>query len=138
MTLMQLTLETAIKEAGELEDVRISKEDALYILSILKKYETINETIQIKEPECCKNCKSMEQLNETGWYCHMNSILPENQQTDISTASVNPDEKPSWCPITKINDQISKLDLAKRENVNMLMKGLSVLFENEHMLDFTK
>lgn len=44
MTLLELTLETAIREAGEFKDVRLSKEDAEYILSLLKEQEKrINE-----------------------------------------------------------------------------------------------
>ena len=39
MTLLELTLETAIREAGEFKDVRLSKEDAKYILSLLKEQE---------------------------------------------------------------------------------------------------
>ena len=43
MTLLELTLETAIKEAGEFKDVRLSKEDAEFVLSLLKEQETIFE-----------------------------------------------------------------------------------------------
>ena len=44
MTLIELTLKTAISEAGEFKDVRLSKEDAEYLLSLLKKQEKrINE-----------------------------------------------------------------------------------------------
>ena len=41
MTLLELTFETAIKEAGEFEDVRLSKEDAEYILTLLKEQEAV-------------------------------------------------------------------------------------------------
>lgn len=39
MTLIELTLSTAIKEAGEYGDVRLSKEDAEHILKLLKDQE---------------------------------------------------------------------------------------------------
>lgn len=45
MTLLELTLETAINEAGEFKDVRLSKEDAEHILSMLKEQEPIKPTI---------------------------------------------------------------------------------------------
>ena len=37
MTIIELKLSTAIKEAGDIEDVRLMKEDAEYILGLLKK-----------------------------------------------------------------------------------------------------
>jgi hypothetical protein len=62
LTLLELTLETAIKEAGEFKDVRLLKEDAECILALLKEQEAV-------EPECqiifdvpyyfCGNCKTM-------------------------------------------------------------------------------
>lgn len=39
MTLLELTLEAAIKEAGEFKDVRLSKKDAEYMLALLKEQE---------------------------------------------------------------------------------------------------
>lgn len=39
MTLLELTLGTAIREAGEFKDVHLSKEDVEYILSLLKEQE---------------------------------------------------------------------------------------------------
>lgn len=41
MTLLELTLETAINEAGEFKDVRLSKEDAACILALLKEQEAV-------------------------------------------------------------------------------------------------
>ena len=138
MTLAQLNIEAAIKEAGDTNNVIISKEDAVYILDILKKYEIQNETVQLKEPSCCKECKSIGLIGGANWYCHMSAILPDNPQMDISTIYVNPEEKPSWCPISNTNDKLSKLNPKEKENVNMLIKGLSVLFGSENMLDATK
>lgn len=44
MTLLELTLETAIREAGEFKDIRLSKEDAEEIIALLKEQEKrINE-----------------------------------------------------------------------------------------------
>lgn len=41
MTILELKLSTAIKEAGDIEDVRLSKEDAAYILGLLKEQEPL-------------------------------------------------------------------------------------------------
>ena len=53
MTLLELTLETAINEAGEFKDVRLSKEDAACILALLKEHEprvlTLNEAAADQE-----------------------------------------------------------------------------------------
>ena len=45
MTLLELTLETAIREAGEFKDIRLSKEDAEEIIALLKEQEARELTI---------------------------------------------------------------------------------------------
>lgn len=58
MTLLELTLETAINEAGEFKDVRLSKEDAECVLALLKE----------KEPRVMK----LEDVKAFGWdYCYL-------------------------------------------------------------------
>ena len=54
MTLLELTLETAIKEDGKFRDVRLLKEDAEYVLALLKKQETTFE--KDGHHIMCKSC----------------------------------------------------------------------------------
>jgi len=63
LTLIELTLETAIKEAGEFLDVRLSKEDAEYVLDLIKKQEKeakqvigVHEFIEGMKVGCCPSC----------------------------------------------------------------------------------
>ena len=138
MTPMQLTLEAAIREAGEHKYVYLSKEDAEYILEILKKYEKQNEPVRLKEPNCCRECKSIEQLNGSTYYCHMIAILPPDEQQDIASKYLNPDERPEWCPISKTNRQIEAMEPKEQEKVCTLIKGLSVMFGDRNFLSGVK
>lgn len=53
MTIIELKLSTAIKEAGDIEDVRLMKEDAEYILELLKKADdALNLLKEQKKPDC--------------------------------------------------------------------------------------
>ena len=59
MTLLELTLETAINEAGEFKDVRLSKEDAEYLLSMLKEQEAVpvvQREVMHMLVWCCGSC----------------------------------------------------------------------------------
>lgn len=94
-----------------------------------------NKPVHLEEPEYCKECKSISQINEENWYCHMSAVLPENSQLDISTVMVDPEGKPEWCPITKINKQLDDLPPSKREKAWMIINGLSALFGNDNFLD---
>jgi rubrerythrin len=72
MTLLELTLETAIKEAGEFKDVRLSKEDAEYILSMLKEQEAvpvIQREIMHLLIWCCGSCGVA--ITEGDKFCRM-------------------------------------------------------------------
>lgn len=72
MTLLELTLETAINEAGEFKDVRLSKEDAEYILSILKEQEAvpvIQREIMHLLVWCCGSCGVA--ITEGDKFCRM-------------------------------------------------------------------
>ena len=90
MTLIELTLETAIKEAGEFLDVRLSKEDAEYVLDLIKKQE-IN-TIMDRE-------KVIENMNiAKAVLCNPNMITPEMSikigQTISDAISLLKEQKP--------------------------------------------
>lgn len=74
MTLLELTLETAINEAGEFKDVRLSKEDAEYVLSMLKEQEAITVDTKVigtfngdVEVYCCRDCRTI--LDPAFHYC---------------------------------------------------------------------
>lgn len=72
MTLLELTLETAIKEAGEFEDVRLLKKDAECMLELLKEQEPVH--IQKRELAhmwfwCCGSCGVA--ITEGDKFCRM-------------------------------------------------------------------
>ena len=59
MTILELKLSTAIKEAGDIEDVRLSKEDAAYILGLLKEQKAvpvIQREVMHMLVWCCGSC----------------------------------------------------------------------------------
>ena len=58
MTLLELTLETAINEAGEFKDVRLSKEDAEYVLSMLKEQKPMQVKTDMYGNAYCPWCST--------------------------------------------------------------------------------
>ncbi len=61
-------------------------------------------------------------------YCRMESMSPSNSQHDISTAYVDPESKPSWCPIDKTNATLEMLSPEQRDKMDTIMKGFSAAF----------
>lgn len=85
-------------------------------------------------PDKCKDCKSIgEYQGPFGgkFYCHMNSIQPDNSQQDISTCYVDPETRPKWCPMEKMNKELEIMDPEKREQFDKVAEGLSVIFGAE-------
>ena len=79
MTLLELTLETAIREAGEFKDVRLSKEDAECILALLKEQEirelTMDEWREWKNnPKRNPICKLWEHDASPMWILYPNDV----------------------------------------------------------------
>jgi len=58
VTLLELTLETAINEAGEFKDVRLSKEDAEYVLSMLKEQKPMQVKTDMYGNAYCPWCST--------------------------------------------------------------------------------
>ena len=58
MTVSELILETAIKEAGDICDVRLDKAFAEGLLEILREYNTFHQCLKAKCCICphCSNC----------------------------------------------------------------------------------
>ena len=82
-------------------------------------------------PDKCKDCKSIcEYPSPFGdkFYCHMNSIQSNNSQQDISTCYVDPETRPKWCPMEKMNKELEIMDPEKREQFDKVAEGLSVIF----------
>ena len=74
MTLLELTLETAINEAGEFKDVRLSREDVEYILTLLKEQDNCENcaiAVEDRQPIVrCKDCRYHNSEPDThGDYC---------------------------------------------------------------------
>ena len=73
MTLLELTLETAIKEAGEYKDVRLSKEDTECVLALLKEQEAIVRCMDCKYRNAPANgvpfCKRIKKFVDADWFC---------------------------------------------------------------------
>ena len=82
---------------------------------------------KLDSSEKCKDCHSMSHFGDHA-YCRLESISPINSQQDISTIYVDPENKPSWCPIDKTNAALEEMPPEKREKADMIMKGLSAVF----------
>lgn len=89
---------------------------------------------RLKVPEKCGKCSSMLSYGQK-YYCHMDAISPKNPQQDISTIFVDPESKPIWCPISKINTTLSEMTPEKRSDFDKIMYGLSALFGNDNMME---
>lgn len=74
MTLLELTLETAINEAGEFKDVRLSKEDAEYVLSMLKEQDNLKQkmwnALYAEEDKLEKKFVGTEELHDKWFYVY--------------------------------------------------------------------
>lgn len=83
--------------------------------------------IQFKVPEKCLDCLSIRLMIPTGeHYCAARITNPE---LDISTNAVDPNNRPEWCPIGKMNESIIGMTPEKREAFKKVVEGMSVLFE---------
>ena len=85
------------------------------------------EHFKFETPEQCVNCQSMMPFGDN-YYCHMEAISPDNSQQDISTIFVDPELRPGWCPMIRLNDKIKDLTPKQRETIDKLATGLSELF----------
>lgn len=83
--------------------------------------------IQFKVPEKCIDCLSIRLIIPAGGhYCAAHITNPE---LDISTNAVDPESRPEWCPIDKMNESIRGMTPEKREAFKKVAEGMSVLFE---------
>lgn len=79
-------------------------------------------------PEKCKDCCNISPLYYDSYICSLSCIHSSNPEADISTVKVNPESRPEWCPMVKVNTEYDAMDPKKKEYVNMIYKGLSGLF----------
>ncbi len=92
--------------------------------------EKETENIKLKQPEKCKDCKSCHNYSENKFYCGM--ATSENPELDISTIYLKDlNNRPDWCPIVKINKSLDEMPQDKRDQFNILAKGLAALFGSE-------
>lgn len=90
---------------------------------------------KMKVPEKCKECKSCQAAITGSPYCNMAAISSDNPQMNISTIYVDPDSRPIWCPIIKMNNELDEMPIEKRSNIDKLMTGLTSLFGGEDLWD---
>ena len=100
-----------------------------------KKEADDNKTFKMKVPECCGECSSMQQIYYDRYICYMKRVIDKDQEQDISTAEVDPNSRPERCPIVETNNKIANLDPEKRQAVEMMVRGLSVLFGTDGCLE---
>ena len=85
------------------------------------------EHFKFKIPKKCKDCKSMFS-DGPNFYCHMEVVSPENSESDISTVYVDPESRPEWCSIVKMNKMFETMPPERREEFDKIATGLSALF----------
>lgn len=116
------------KEYGYLNDAHFSD------LVFEEKYEPYAVEPQFKKlkvPEKCKECKSCQVAINGSLYCTMGVVSSDNPQMNISTICVDPDLRPIWCPIIKMNNELDEMPIEKRSNIDKLITGLTSLFGEE-------
>lgn len=92
---------------------------------------------QLKVPECCKECKSCAAMPPDIAYCHMASIQPNTMQQDIVSSYIkDPDKRPEWCPIVKMNGELKTMDAEKRNEFVKIITGLCALFGSSSSLEW--
>ena len=112
-------------------------EDSLRLTEISIKLKMRSKHIKLDSPVKCDDCKSMYTIGLC-YFCHMAAISPDNSQQDISTIYVDPNSKPDWCPIDKVNTTLEEMSPEKREKADMIMKGMSAFFGSDGMLSGEK
>lgn len=92
--------------------------------------EKETENIKLKQPEKCKDCSSCRELTTKTFYCGMAGL--ENPKMNITTIYIkDTDSRPDWCPVAKINKSLDEMPQDKRDQFNVLAKGLAALFGTE-------
>lgn len=94
-------------------------------------YNEMKNHFSYNVPDKCKDCKCVgEYSGPLGgkFYCHLKSVDLNNIQQDISTFYVDPETRPEWCPMEKMNKDLDAMDPEKREQFDKIAEGLSLLF----------
>ena len=82
---------------------------------------------KLDSSEKCKDCHNMSHFGDHA-YCRIEGMSLINSQQDISTIYVDPESKPSWCPIDKTNAALETLSPEQRDKMDTIMKGFSAAF----------
>jgi len=108
-------------------EVSVYFKDTMMLKAICEK-ET--ENIRLKQPEKCKDCTSCRELSAKTFYCGMAGS--EHPEMNITTIYIkDPNSRPDWCPIVKLNKSLKEMPQDKRDQFNIFAKGLAALFGNE-------
>ena len=112
---------------------QIGTEVAVYFKDTMMKRgicEKETENIKLKQPEKCKDCISCRTHSTDNSYCGM--ATAENPEMNITTIYIkDPNSRPDWCPIVKLNKSLDEMPQDKRDQFNTIAKGLAALFGNE-------
>lgn len=81
-------------------------------------------------PQKCADCESIRPYADY-FICGMPETNPELAQMDVSTYRVNPDSKPEWCKLDKLNESFKNLN----KDQELALKGLTALFGNSNILE---
>lgn len=87
--------------------------------------------MKIKIPKCCGECVMCKQIDGMS-ICTFNSVP---SYMDIRSVSVDTKKMPDWCELKKMNNGIEQLPDDKKDAVNMLVKGLSILLHAEGFIE---
>ena len=132
-----IPIETEVKWYPEEERKQLENKYASYNegsfndLIFEEKYEPYAVEPQFKKlkvPVNCKECKSCQAAITGSSYCNMAAVSSDNLQTSISTIFVDPDSRPVWCPIIKMNNELDEMPIEKRSIFDNLITGLTSLF----------
>ena len=82
---------------------------------------------KLKVPKKCGECKSCNAEITGSPYCRIEAASSVNSQMDISSIYVNIDSRPVWCPIVKANEELDRMSIDKRADLDKLITGLSSL-----------
>jgi len=89
--------------------------------------EKETENIKFKQPEKCKDCVSCHTHSTGNSYCGM--ATAENPEMNITTIYIKDiNTRPDWCPIVRLNKSLEEMPQEKRDQFNVLAKGLAALF----------
>ena len=89
--------------------------------------EIPEEHFKLEVPEKCGDCKSMAPYGQK-YYCHMDALSSDSPHQDISTIFIEPESRPNWCPMIRLNKTVESMSPDRRTEFDKFATGLSALF----------